>query len=260
MFTKRTFRMIAQILTIVAVFALSVAYVAPAAADDGPKEKTDDRGSVQVSRNPSLWWWGDEAGKGKVYRYDYRFGSGVFARLNTSVAIPEEGVNLSGKAMTMWIVVFNNPNACTTGPGVPKCTDQDVFFPDGSLNTDVQADFLYGGGRIARRGKVRIFGHVRENGPEGLNGTGLGELVCRIQGDACADPDDINTPGLQNPEGAEIHLVLHDHGKAMTGADLWAQLTTFLGGCPGLPNPFPTTGPGDLMDCQSIQFSVHQVP
>jgi hypothetical protein len=106
-------------------------------------------------------------------------------------------------------------------------------------------------------------GHVKKNGSEGLYGTGLGELICRIKTDVLedeeCDPTDINTPGLQNPEEAEIHLVLHDHGLAMTGQDLKAQTTSFLGGCPGLPAPFPG-GWDNLQDCQSIQFSVHQVP
>jgi uncharacterized surface protein with fasciclin (FAS1) repeats len=207
----------------------------------------------QVSENPALWWWGEPAGTGKVVRTQ----SGVTGELDTSVA------DLWGKAMTLWIVVFNNPDACTTGPGVPKCTDKDAFTAPGVINEAVQPDFLYADGHVTDGGNEDFVGYVQRNGEEGLYGTGLGELICRINTDVLGaetcDPADINTPGLQNPESAEIHLVLHDHGMAMTGQDLEAQTTSFLGGCPGLPTPFPENA-DDLQDCQSIQFSVHQVP
>ena len=218
-----------------------------------PWPRTDSEGPDPVSENPALWWWGEPAGTGKVVRTP----SDVTVELDTSVA------DLSGKAMTLWIVVFNNPDACTTGPGVPKCTDQDAFSAPGVINEDVKPDFLYASGHVTDGGNEGFVGQVEKNGEEGLYGTGLGELVCRIKtdvlGDAACDPDDINTPGLQNPESAEIHLVVHDHGMAMTGQDLDAQVKSFLGGCPGLPTPFPG-GWDELADCQSIQFSVHQVP
>lgn len=210
------------------------------------------RGPAQVSETDTLWWWGETAGTGTVTRTR----SGVTGNLNTSVS------TLSDKAMTLWIVVFNNPDACTAGPGVPKCTDQDLFTAPGVLNEAGQPDFLYAAGHVTDCGTESFEGDVKKNGPEGLYGTGLGELVCRIKTDVLeekdCDPASINTPGLQNPETAEIHLVLHDHGPAMKGQILEDQTTTFLGGCPGLPTPFPTGGEGDLLDCQSVQFSVHQ--
>lgn len=208
-------------------------------------------GPAQVTENPAFWWWGEQAGTGKVVRN----ASGVTGELNTTVE------DLSGNAMTLWMVVFNNPEACTTGPGVPKCTDQDAFSAPGVINEDVQPDFIYLGGHVTDGGEEGFAGRVKKNGEEGLYGTGLGELVCRIRtdalGEAECDPADINTPGLQNPESAEIHLVVHDHDMAMKGQDLKAQTKSFLGGCPGLPNPFPT-GADNLLGCQSIQFSVHQ--
>ena len=208
-------------------------------------------GPALESVEDAYWWWGETAGTGKVVRTS----SGVTGELNTSVA------DLSGKAMTLWIVVFNHPENCTTGPGVPACTDQDVFTAPGVLNDAVAPDFLYAAGHVTDGGDEGLAGHIKKNGPEGLYGTGLGELVCRIRtdvlGEGNCDPSSINTPGLQNPETAEIHLVMHDHGPALKGQELKSQTTSFLGGCPGLPAPFPG-GWDELLDCQSFQFSVHQ--
>ena len=214
------------------------------------------QGPSLSSESPQLWWWGEPAGTGKLVRTH----SGVTGEVDTSIDI--DTADLSGKAMTLWIVVFNNPDACTTGPGVPKCTDQDIFSAPGVLNEAVQADLIYGGGHVTDGGAEGFAGHVKKNGEEGLYGTGLGELTCRVRtellGAEECDPNDIKTPGLQKPESAEVHLVLHNHGMAMKGQNLKAQTKTFLGGCPGLPAPFPAGGAGELQDCQSFQVSVHQ--
>ncbi len=55
-------------------------------------------------------------------------------------------------------------------------------------------------------------------------------------------------PGLEDTQGAEIHLVVRTHGAADT-SKLYTQLSTF--------EPHPALG-GTCEACQDHQFAVHQ--
>lgn len=205
--------------------------------------------SRSTSTQPVVWWWGEEAGEATVVRHPSR----------VSVRWTSDVETLADKAMTLWLVVFNNPDACSTGPGFPACTDGDIFNGDGSLNEDVGTDFLFVDGTRTDGGEIALEGTVHRNGRSGITDTGLGELVCalrRANGIDC-DPADITTPGLTEARTAEVHLVLHNHGQALEGDALADQTSTFLGGCAGLPAPFPTSR-DDFAECQSIQLSIHQ--
>ena len=58
-------------------------------------------------------------------------------------------------------------------------------------------------------------------------------------------------PGRTNPGGADIHLIVHDHGPAISGP-VDEMIHSFGGGCANLP---PFTGPND---CEDLQFSPHE--
>lgn len=113
-----------------------------------------------------------------------RTGSGISASLQTSALTP-------GDVVTVWIVVFNNPQACATSP----CTADDRF------NDDVDAHAVYGAGHVI-----------------GGNGT-AGYGVHLHVGDASReDLWNQGRPALTDPFGAEIHLILRTHGQKQPGS------------------------------------------
>lgn len=70
--------------------------------------------------------------------------------------------------------------------------------------------------------------------------------------------------GLLDPMSAEVHLLVHGHGPALSGQALKSQLMSFLGGCDvflGGPDGI-ADGPGDIPlnvgECSTFQASEHQ--
>lgn len=133
---------------------------------------------------------------------------------------------------TLWWVVYNNPEQCSATP----CPADELFNPDTGASF-----FGAGSGRVSD-----AFGHVRlEAGivagaglPEDVEGVFLGE-------------------GLTDPLGAEIQLVVRDHGNADELAaedELGAALSTlFGGGC-----PFVVTDPdAEPHDCREPAIAFH---
>jgi len=189
-------------------------------------------GSEHVTTNPAYWFWDSDtvAGSSKLVRSQ----KGVSFTYKTSNLTP-------GHVVTVWVVVFNNPELCATTP----CTPADVGNPD---NPGVQSDFLYGGGHIiGGSGRGNFGGHLRVGD---TSGSGLAE----VGGTAV---------GLLYPETAEIHLALHSHGPMVPGQILKEQLTTFLGGCETFLGPDGLAdGPEDMPvavgECTTFQGSIHQ--
>ena len=59
----------------------------------------------------------------------------------------------------------------------------------------------------------------------------------------------LGTPGVTNPEGAEIHVIARTHGPASDDPNTRkSQLTTFDGRCKGAIDGQP--GPNDCVDLQ----------
>jgi len=144
-----------------------------------------------------------------------RTGNGINISLQTS-GLPE------GHAVTMWALVFNNPGACPAG----GCDES-----RGDLNlAEVQGSVQH------------IAGHV-----VGSSATFAGHLAV---GDAASAA---RGPGLLNPFGAEIHLIVRDHGVLNPDIDTTDPLIDAF-----ITDQFNNNSPRFCnVACADIQKSVH---
>ena len=143
-----------------------------------------------------------------------------------------------GYAYTFWFVVFNEPEDCITpdGMGGLMCGESDVFVDPAPAVVDI----LFGGGAIAGNdGWIRLGGHRKRNDNSGSVYAFLG----------VADP-----PGLNDPHGAEVHLVLRSHGPTVAGM-LADQIGSFEGGCAVFLDPPEIAD--EAGECSDIHASIH---
>jgi hypothetical protein len=104
-------------------------------------------------------------------------------------------------AYTIWWAVYNYPENCAG-----TCGFDDDFTPA------VGAFWVNGTGKVISNGDHANFvAHLDIDGP-------FGEIL-------------VAGPGLVNPGGAEVQLVVRYHGAAIPGI-IEEQTSTFLGGCP----------------------------
>ena len=149
-----------------------------------------------------------------------------------------------GEAITLWMVVFNHPEACTNPTEISLCSDPDLSNPD------VVGDVMYTAGNvIGNSGKANFAGHKSI-------GDNDGSIFVPLL------PPGVQPAGLQNPQGAEIHMVVHTHGE-MLPAYMPSMIQSFGGGCvdPGAPFVglhFPEWGEQGPNTCVSLQFAIHQ--
>lgn len=150
---------------------------------------------------------------------------GLFMSFDTGDLTP-------GNVYTAWWVFINNPEACETIP----CTPKDVLG-----NSDaVVSDLGYADGLIA-----------------GADGTGTFAAFQPL--------DDLRSAwignGYSNLDGAEVHLIINEHGPAIDGL-VENMLSSYRGGCTdeSIPAPFPDTARADGTagpnPCQLFQFSI----
>jgi hypothetical protein len=185
-----------------------------------------------ISTSNVHWTWDPATvvGTSKLVRTD----SGISASFHGSGLTP-------GQAVTLWFVVFNNPEFCAASP----CGPADFGNPD------VKFDALYGGGHVVGGSGIANFGaHLPVGDTSGSVFT------------------EMNPPGptvgLIDPFGAEVHLMAHSHGPARTGQVLKTQISSFFGGCEVFlgPNGGIADGPEDVPssvgECSTIQVSVHK--
>lgn len=120
-------------------------------------------------------------------------------------------------AYTLWLVVVNNPAACDPSP----CTAPDIIN-----NPATSSQVVYGAGHVAGASGRAAFSGARTVGdiPEGW-------LAGR---------------GLIDPFGAEVHLVVNDHGPVLDGY-MPEMIRTYRAGCTNesLPPIFPQTARDD---------------
>jgi len=153
------------------------------------------------------------------------YAEGVSATFDTTGLVP-------GHAVTMWWVVFNHPEECTNGAGGFRCGEPDLLIMGG--DEAVEGSVLQAGGQIV--------------GPDGDGHFG-GYLAVGDTSDLLVDG-----PGLTNPLGADVHLVLRDHGPVQDGLFI-DEVGSYGGGCTEAPEDTGTLG--DFV-CHEVQFAVHE--
>jgi hypothetical protein len=176
-----------------------------------------------------------------VYWGDAVVGTSTLVRTPNGISFTYHTSGLpAGYAVTLWIVVFNNPGACFSNP----CTDADIFS-----NPAAQADFLWGAGHVIGGSGVANFGgHLRVGD---TSQSGLAQFLEEI-----LHVPDPTTVGLLDPMNAEIQMAIHSHGPAVPGQTLKAQLSSFLGGCEVLLDVVDF--PDEVGECTTFQSSIHQ--
>lgn len=126
----------------------------------------------------------------------------AFALLLTTVAsqlVHAADTSDGDTAVTMWAVIFNNPQNCNNG-----CGADDLATPG------VNASVLYvTGQRVQSNGRAAFAGAFSKNS---VMGTLFG-------------------PGLIDPATAEIHLIVRSHGRVIPDM-LAGQISSVNGGCP----------------------------
>ncbi|HMQ31488.1 MAG TPA: hypothetical protein PKD53_12230 [Chloroflexaceae bacterium] len=151
-------------------------------------------------------------------------------RLDTAELTP-------GDAVTVWWVIFNNPEACANYASGGICTLDDLFGNTAAVGGEV----TYATGKvIGADGTASFKAKLR-----------TGEVKKGWFGN-----------GFVNPRGAEIHAIVHTHGPVIPGQEK-DMTTTFRGGCAddAMINPsFPpnayndgTPGPNQ---CQDLQVAI----
>ena len=135
---------------------------------------------------------------------------GALMTLHTSELAP-------GHVTTAWWVIMTNPTACSATP----CTAEDVI----GRADDVGTQIVYADGVVnSEHGTASFTAYLP-----------TGKVA-----DGWYDQD------FPDPQNAEIHLVLNDHGPLI--ADMAASmLSSYRGGCSddSLPPPFPDTAKAD---------------
>ena len=162
------------------------------------------------------------------------------------------------EALTMWWVVFNNPDACITSPDQEeKCGARDVFgddllaaleagAPDLSLmsvNPDAEIAIVWGAGGLSDdNGKIRLTADLYKT---------IDPL------DLDTDVDPLQLGRGWTTDNAEVHYVLRSHDEAMDNPDEYPeQLKAFL-------DPFCTdamaltaSAAGNVAVCTDIQDAI----
>ena len=122
--------------------------------------------------------------------------NGVSIQLSTSGLEP-------GATYTVWMVVFNNPAACSDG----VCGEDDVLPPPGNVAAEVAV--------------ARVSGRV-------ITASGAANFGGRLNVGAMSEV--LFGPGLTDPMTAEIHLIVRSHGEKIPGL-VDNQIHEVGGGC-----------------------------
>lgn len=148
-----------------------------------------------------------------------------------------------GHAVTLWYVIFNDPGACDG-----ECGEDDIFSAPGVPDlakieaARISVVWSKAGGVANVAGRVKLDGGLAVGEvPANASGEGV-TVVIGDPADGALVPGPVT--GLESA-GAEIHLVVQDHGLAQEDPEaLDLQTSSFEGAC----NP----------DCVDVQFAVHK--
>lgn len=168
----------------------------------------------------------------------------VLTRMEHGISMSLDAVGLRpDEAYTIWWLIFDAPSNCSDG----VCGINDVYLMDSNgdfildgnglrqlnraSNEAAQMSALWAAGSIAyRNGTAHFEGHLP-----------IGDTT----GDVWFGH------GLSNPMGADIHLIIREHGQAVPSM-LQNQLYRFDGGaCPNPVNQEP---------CKNIEYAIFTPP
>ncbi len=130
---------------------------------------------------------------------------------------------------TVWVVAFNYPQYCHTTP----CDIADFPFVPGH-DPRTQATFVFAGGGVSD-----------------VDGTGTFEGTVYRTRNGVSGSEVVLGPGLVNPRGADIRLVLRSHGQPNPEKfeELLAALSSYRGACNSENRIQPP--------CRDYQISIH---
>ncbi len=187
----------------------------------GPSEATDLVGPVFANggteqQTAVVNWHAQQqltafGGNGKSGPVDGASARLVRNKNGISYQIHAEELN-PGHAYSLWLVVINNPAACASTP----CTGGDILR---NAATDSQVRSGGTGTVAGASGKATMAGSAKV-GP--LSGW-------------------LDDRSFTNVDGAEVHLVINDHGP-MLPEYMPGMITTYRGGCSDA-SPFPAVFP-----------------
>lgn len=169
-------------------------------------------------------------------------------------------VDRGGKqAVSLWWIIFNNPDACLTNPGaVEQCGEVDVFGAAyvASLDAGEPNPILIAPNLEAELGVIYATGGVTESNGKIRLAASIYRSAADVALDLSSGPNVVDPLGLQrafeNPL-AEVHGVVRTHGPAAPGGDDIIQITNFLEGfCSDLTLGFEA-GP---RTCADVQFAI----
>lgn len=167
---------------------------------------------------------------------DFSDGEEVFGNARLTRTDSGVGYNLrttgleKGHATSIWWVIFNHPEHCEAGHGAAACAMPDLFDED--VNAAVQAG---GGNSVGQSGRSSYAGHLS-----------IGETTNE-------HPLFLDGPGLINPRGAEIHLVVRTHGPVIEGQN-HAMYNSYEVGCTPETSFDAGDGPNECADVQATVF------
>ncbi len=163
-----------------------------------------------LRQTAAVAWHAQQAGLGNTGQVEgaeaslVRSDNGISFQIRTNSLTP-------GNAYTLWLVVVDNPAACDPKP----CTAPDIIG-DPATGSQVR----YAAGHVAGGSGSGTFSGAAQEGP--LSGW----LPDRELSDAI---------------GAEVHLVINDHGPALA-THMPDMIRTYRGGCAD-SSPFPPIFP-----------------
>ncbi len=149
-------------------------------------------------------------------------GSSTLMRLPDSIQMTLHTAGLpAGHVVTVWWVIFNHPQFCKFGePANPatgfegtKCGAGDLGIVKG-LTPDPRVE----------PSVVHATGHV-------IGGNGVGNYAAYLSAGSTKEQILLG-PGLTNPLGADIHLVVHDHAAIADLGNVGKEIGSF-GELPG---------------------------
>jgi hypothetical protein len=127
-------------------------------------------------------------GPGHVFLNWVPGASSTLVRTSNGISVSLQTSGLpAGHAVTLWMLIFNNPGACGAGGCDETRGDLNVPAVQGSVQ--------------------HVTGHI-----VGSTATFAGRISV---GDAA---NAFVGPGLLNPYGAEVHLIVRDHGEMLPGS------------------------------------------